>query len=142
MVGGKGCDPRRKLATYYLARLESRQGATKQAATLLEALAADPASNPLASETTLELAVLRVRLGQPSEALALLPEPGTSPYTDFIRGIAQEELGNHSLAASAFTLAAASPEMAEGALFNAAICEMKAGNVPNVALAELEKIPI
>ena len=135
----KDVTPRRKLATYYLARLEARQGATKQAATLLEALAADPASNPLASETTLELAVLRVRLGQPAEALALLPEPGTSPYTDFIRGIAQEELGNHSLAASAFVLAAANPEMAEGALFNAAICEMKAGNVRNVALAELEK---
>ena len=135
----KDATPRRKLATYYLARLEARQGATKEAATLLEALAADPASNPLSSETTLELAVLRVRLGQPTEALALLPEPGTSPYTDFLRGIAQEELGNHSLAASAFVLAAANPEMAEGALFNAAICELKAGNTANLALAELEK---
>ncbi len=135
----KDATPRRKLATYYLARLEVRQGATKQAATLLEALAADPASNPLASETTLELAALRVRLGQPAEALALLPEPGTLPYTDFLRGIAQEDLGNHSLAASAFMLASTNPEMAEGALFNAAICELKAGNVPNAALAELEK---
>ena len=130
---------RRKLATYYMARLEARQGNAKKAASLLEALIAEPASNPLASETTLELAALRVRLGQSSEALALLPAQGVSPYTDFLRGIALEQQGDHALAASAFLLAATNPEMAEGALFNAAICELKGGNIPNAALAELEK---
>ena len=130
---------RRKLATFYMARFEARQGSTKKAASLLEALVAEPASNPLASETTLELAALRVRLGQPSEALALLPAQGVSPYTDFLRGIALEQQGDHGLAATAFRFAATNPEMAEGALFNAAICELKAGNTPNAALAELEK---
>ena len=130
---------RRKLATYYMARFEARQGSAKKAATLLEALAAEPTSNPLAAETTLELAALRVRLGQSTEALALLPAEGVSPHTDFLRGIALEQQENHGLAASAFLCAAANPELAEGALFNAAICELKAGNIPNAALSELEK---
>jgi predicted negative regulator of RcsB-dependent stress response len=133
---------RKKLSTYYLARLEARQNNPRSALPLLEQLAADPATNPLARETMLELAALRVRLGLNAEALALLPEEGHSPHTDFLRGLALSRTGEHTPAAAAFSSAARDPNLAESALFNAALCELYAGKKPNTALATLkEKYP-
>lgn len=130
---------RQKLATYYLARFEARQKTPENALALLERLASDPTSNPLAQETLFELAALRIRLNRNDEALALLPPNGTSPHTDFLRGLALSRKGDHPAAAGAFTSAAAHPDLAESALFNAALCQLFSGNTANAPLAELEK---
>jgi len=130
---------RQKLATYYLARFEARQKTPENALALLESLASDPASNPLAQETLFELASLRIRLNRTDEALSLLPPTGSSPHTDFLRGLALSRKGDHAAASTAFTSAAAHSDLAESALFNAALCQLFAGITPNTALAELEK---
>ena len=130
---------RQKLATYYLARFETRQKSPEVALPLLERLAADPSSNPLARETLLELAALRVRLGLNEEALALLPPTGSSPHTDFLRGLALARTGDHNAAAASFASAAVDSELTEAALFNAAISQLFAGTSPNPALLQLEK---
>lgn len=130
---------RQKLATYYLARFEARQKTPDNALALLERLASDPASNPLAQETLFELASLRIRLNRNDEALSLLPPTGSSPHTDFLRGLALSRKGDHAAASAAFTSAAAHPDLAESALFNAALCQLFAGSTANTPLAELEK---
>lgn len=130
---------RQKLATYYLARFEARQKTPDNALALLESLASDPASNPLADETLFELAALRIRLNRNDEALSLLPPIGSSPHTDFLRGLALSRKGDHTAASVAFTSAAANSDLTESALFNAALCQLFAGITPNTALAELEK---
>jgi TolA-binding protein len=130
---------RQKLATYYLARFETRQKNPEAALPLLERLAADPSSNPLAQETLFELAALRVRLGRNDEALALLPPTGTTTHTDFLRGLALSRKSDHTAAALAFASAASEPTLAESALFNAALCQLYSGNVTNTALLQLEK---
>lgn len=130
---------RQKLSTYYLARFETRQKSPEGALPLLERLAADPSSNPLARETLLELAALRVRLGMNDEALALLPPLGASPHTDFLRALALARKGDHLAAATSFHSAAMDSELKESALFNAAISRLFAGSSPNTALVELEK---
>jgi TolA-binding protein len=130
---------RQKLATYYLARFEARQKSPETALPLLERLASDPASNPLAQETLFELAALRIRLNRNDEALSLLPPAGSSPHTDFLRGLALSRKGDHAAASTAFTSAATSSDLTESALFNAALCQLFAGITPNTALAELAK---
>jgi TolA-binding protein len=130
---------RSKLATYYLARYEARQKNPAAALPLLEKLAADPASNPLAQETLLELASLRLRLGLNDSALALLPPTGSSPATDFLRGLALSRKGENAPAARAFLSASTDPTMEESALFNAALCDLLAGSPSNPALARLQK---
>jgi len=130
---------RQRLATYYLARFEARQKTPDNALALLERLASDPASNPLAEETLFELAALRIRLNRNDEALSLLPPTGSSPHTDFLRGLALSRKGDQTAAAAAFTSAAANSDLAESALFNAALCQLFAGSTPNTALAELEQ---
>ena len=133
---------RQKLATYHLARFEARHNTPEAAIPLLERLAADPSSNPLARETLLELAALRVRTGLNDEALALLPPTGTSPHTDFLRGLALSRKGDHPAAADAFSLAARDSFLTESALFNAALCRLFAGDSTNPALLALqEKFP-
>lgn len=129
---------RQKLATYYLARFETRQLSPEAALPLLERLAADPSSNPLAHETLLELAALRVRLGMNDEALALLPPTGSSSHTDFLRGLALARKGDHDAAAVSFASAAVDSELTEAALFNASISELFAGHLPNSSLLQLE----
>lgn len=129
---------RQKLATYYLARFEARQKSPETALPLLERLASDPASNPLAQETLFELATLRIRLNRNDEALSLLPPAGTSPHTDFLRGLALSRKGEHLAAAEAFTAAAKDSSLKESALFNAALCQLFAGISPNTALQQLE----
>lgn len=130
---------RQILSTYYLARFETRQKSPEGALPLLERLAADPSSNPLARETLLELASLRVRLGMNDEALALLPPMGATPHTDFLRGLALARKGEHLAAATSFHSAAVDSELMESALFNAAISELFAGSSSNTSLTELEK---
>ena len=130
---------RQKLATYYLARFDARQKSPETALPLLERLASDPSTNPLAEETLLELAALRIRLNRNDEALALLPPTGSSPHTDFLRGLALSRRGDHASASAAFTSAAQNSELTESALFNAALCQLFSGITPNNALLQLEK---
>ena len=130
---------RQKLATYYLARFDARQKSPETALPLLERLASDPSTNPLAEETLLELAALRIRLNRNDEALALLPPTGSSPHTDFLRGLALSRKGDHASASAAFTSAAQNSELTESALFNAALCQLFSGITPNNALLQLEK---
>lgn len=130
---------RQKLATYYLARFDARQKSPETALPLLERLASDPSTNPLAEETLLELAALRIRLNRNDEALALLPPTGSSPHTDFLRGLALSRKGDHASASAAFTSAAQNPELTESALFNAALCQLFSGITPKNALLQLEK---
>lgn len=116
--------PANKLAQYYLARFEARRAAPEKALPLLEALAERPEANPMADETVLELAALRIRLGRPEEALGGLPSAGTGAHTDFLRGMALAKIGDHGAAAKAFLQAAADVGLSAEALFNAAICEI------------------
>ena len=135
---GDSANQRRKaLATFYLAKFQTRRGQAAQAASLLETLAAEPASNPLAEETTRELASLRIRLGQPADALTLLPPAGFSPHTDFLRGLALAGLRQNESASAAFLSAAKDPQLAESALFNAALCGLLQGNPENPGIQRL-----
>jgi hypothetical protein len=81
----------------------------------------------LRRETLFELAALRIRLNLNNEALAILPPVGATPHTDFLRGLALSRKGEHSEAATAFLSAAANPDLAESALFNAALCQLFRG---------------
>jgi predicted negative regulator of RcsB-dependent stress response len=130
---------RTKLAMYYLARFEARQNNPTAAVALLESLAANPTANPLATETSMELAALRVSLGQADEALALLPPAGTSPQTDYLRGIALARKNDYQNAATVFTSASRDESLAEDALYNAALCQLAGGIVPMNAREALAK---
>ena len=128
-----------KLAVYYLARFEARLKNTQAAAALLETLSTSPASNPLATETALDLAALRTSLGQSDAALALLAGIASSSRSEFLKGLALARKGDHAAAASAFFLASENSGLAEDALFNAAICQLLGGTKQNTALVQLEK---
>jgi len=114
--------PAKKLAMYYLARFETRRAAPENALPMLEALAASTEENPMAAETVLELASLRIRLGRAEEALGGLPEAGAAPHTDFLRGMALARIGDHVGARMAFLSAAEDSSLSEEALYNAAVC--------------------
>lgn len=114
--------PAQKLALYYLARFEARRASPENALRMLEELARLPEDNPMLEETLLELAVLRIRLGLPEEALAGLPELGADCHVDFLRGLALARIGDHSGAQVAFLNAANEPTLSEEALFNASLC--------------------
>lgn len=128
---------RRTLATYYFAKFESRRGQAAQAAELLERLAADPGPNPLAEETSRELAAIRIRLGRHGDALSLLPPAGFAPHTDFLRGLALAGLGENAAASEAFLSASKDPQLAESALFNSTLCGLLLGETTNESLARL-----
>ena len=115
---------RRKLACYYLARLSARQKNPQAALALLEKLSTEPGPNPFDSETRLEMAELRLRLGLVDETLSVLPPVGQFPETDFLRGLALANKSHFEEAATAFDHASKSELFAESALYNAALCEM------------------
>lgn len=129
---------RRKLATYHLAAFESRNNNPRAAMALLEKLSAEPGNNPLAEETQLELAALRLRLDLPEETLSLLPASGGPSGADFLRGLALARTGRFAEAGSAFRLAAQNPTMAESALYNLALCGMLSNPPVPDAAAPLE----
>ena len=130
---------RRKLATYYLAGFEARQKNPQAALSLLEKLSAEPGPNPLESETQLELAAFRLRLGLADETLSVLPPAGRSAETDFLRGLALARKDRFAEAIAAFSTAANDPAMAESALHNAALCEMLANQPATPSLSALEQ---
>lgn len=136
---GKADTPAKKLAMYYLARFETRRSAPEAALPMLEALAANPAENPMAAETVLELAALRIRLGRPEEALGGLPPAGTGPHTDYLRGLALARIGDHEAAEAAFLGAASEPALQEDALFNAAMCGIFESGNPGIAFERLQR---
>lgn len=119
---------RRTLAAFHLARVEIQNNNPQAALPLLERLAAEPGTNPLARETLLELAWLRLSLGFPEETLSILPAPGESPEWDFPRGMALARMNQYADAAAAFLSAARNHDFTEAALHNAALCEMLAGS--------------
>ena len=114
--------PAQKLSLYYLARFEARRASPENALRMLEELARHPEDNPMHEETMLELAVLRIRLGLPEEALAGLPEAGADSHADFLRGLALARIGDHSGAQVAFLNAANDSSLSEEALINASLC--------------------
>ena len=118
--------PAKKLATYYLARFETRGSSPEASLPMLEELAKNPENNPMADETELELAALRIRLGRPEEALGGLPGLGLNPHTDYLRGLALARIGDQVGARAAFLEATRDPNLSPEALFNAAICELLA----------------
>ena len=133
---------RRKLAAFHLAQLEIKNNNPQAALPLLDWLAAEPGTNPLARETLLELAWLRLRLGLPGETLSILPPLGESPEWDFPRGLALARTGRHAEAVSAFLSAARDSGSAEAALHNAVLCEMLAGSDAPPSLEALaERFP-
>lgn len=119
---------RRKLAAFHLAQLEIKNNNPQVALPLLERLAAEPGTNPLARETLLELVWLRLRLGLSAATLSILPPLGESAQWDFPRGLALARMGQYAEAASAFLFATRDSGSAEAALHNAALCEMLAGS--------------
>ena len=129
---------RRKLATYYLAGFESRQKNPQGALALLERLSTEPGPNPFAEETLLDLASLRLRLGLADETLAVLPPAGRSPDADFLRGLALANKLRFLEASSVFLSVANDPDLAEPALYNAALCEMLADAPEKPARTALE----
>lgn len=130
--------PAKRLAMYYLARFETRRSSPQAALPMLEELAANPEINPMAAETALELAALRIRLGKAEEALSGLPEAGAGPYTDFLRGLALARISDHEAAAVAFLSAADEPALNADALFNAAMCGIFDTGTPGAAFERLQ----
>lgn len=130
---------RKKLALFHLARLEGRRNNNEAALELLEVLAADPASNPLADETALELAALRIRLGRHDGALSILSRRVDDPRAAFLRGLALAGKGAHAEAASEFLAASGGQGSAEVSLYNAALCTLRAGEATNHAFDELAR---
>jgi predicted negative regulator of RcsB-dependent stress response len=129
--------PRRKLAMFHLARLESRRNNHAAAVELLEQLAVDPASDPLADRTALELAELRIRLGRHDSALSILSRRIGDPAASFLRGLALAGKGEHSEAVVQFLDAATDSSFAESALFNAALCSLVSGSDATPFMEEL-----
>jgi outer membrane protein assembly factor BamD (BamD/ComL family) len=129
---------RRKLATYYLAGFEQRQRNPEAALGLLEKLSAEPGPNPFEEETLFELASLRIRKDLANETLSVLPPTGRSSQTDFLRGLALAKKSEFLAASEAFFSAANDPELAESALYNAALGEMLADFTAKPARAALE----
>ena len=134
--------PRQQLATWYLARFEIRRNNPETAVPLLERLVAASGKAVPNSRIVLELARLRLQLGQPLEAISLLPPDATSLEAEFLRGLAYARLGDYAKAIPAFLAASQEPASAESALHNAALCEMLSGIEPPPSLAQLgEKFP-
>ena len=129
---------RRKLATYYLAGFEQRQKNPQAALALLEKLYAEPGPNPFEEETLFEMASLRLRKGLADETLSVLPPSGRSPQTDFLRGLALAKKSQFLESGEAFLSAANDPELAESALYNAALCEMQEDSPAKPARTALE----
>jgi len=128
---------RRQLATFFLAAFEARLGRADRAEQLYQrALAGQEGSkNPAA----LELAKIRLKQGRPGDVLLLLPTPGLSPQADYLRGLAFSLQKDYVPAAEAFGRAAAAPDLAEAALFNAASCEILAGTKQRPAFDAFQK---
>lgn len=130
---------RSKLATYYLAGFEARGKNPQAALSLLEKLSAEPGVNPMAAETQMQLASIRLRLGLADETLSVLPPANRSPETDFLRGLALARKASFREAITAFLTAANDPAMAESALHNAALCEMLSNEPKTPSLSTLEQ---
>lgn len=115
---------RKKLAGYYLARFEARLGRENRVEKLLENAVSGSADNPALDAAFLELAKLRLKQGQPSEALKLLSSAGTFPQADFLRGLVLAALNKPAKASESFISAAADDSLADAALYNAAVCDL------------------
>jgi predicted negative regulator of RcsB-dependent stress response len=131
--------PRRQLAAWHLALFEIRRNSPQAALPRLESLAAETAPAVPNANIVHELARLRLRLGQPREALSLLPATESAAETEFLRGLALARLGDFSKAIPAFLAASTDPACAEPALYNAALCEVLSGLDPAPSLSALEK---
>lgn len=119
---------RKKLAGFYLARFEARLGREDRVEKLLENAVEGPGDTSAPDMASLELAKLRLKQGRPSDAVLLLPPKGTSAGADYLRGLALAALNEPSKAADSFVSAAANDALAESALFNAAVCDIVAGD--------------
>jgi tetratricopeptide (TPR) repeat protein len=118
---------RKNLAGYYLARFEARLGQEDRVEKLLEKVVAGSVDNPALDAAFLELAKLRLKQGQPSEALKLLPPAGSSKQADFLRGLVLAALNEPAKASELFISASTDESLAETALYNAAVCDLFAG---------------
>jgi len=123
-AGEESPSPRRRLATYYLAKFEARLGRDDREEKFLEQAAEGAGDSHGGRLAALDLSRIRLKQGRPGEALALLPQVSGSPDADFLRGLALAGLNRHEEAARAFLSAASSPPLAESALFNASVCEL------------------
>ncbi len=131
--------PRRRLAMWHLARAEAVRGSPAAALPFLEALVAEPGSDPSPDEAARELAALRIRTGTPAQAAALLPE--ASFEGRFLRGLAAAKAGDFGSARSHFLGASEDPALAEAALFNAALSELLSGNPGDSAMKLAARFP-
>lgn len=122
-----GASPRKKLAVYYLAHFEARSGREDRMEKLLQNAVAASADSPAPDAAFLELAKLRLKQGQPAEALKLLPPQGASGQSDFLRALALATQGDPAKASELFISAASDGSLAEVALYNAAVCDLFAG---------------
>ena len=130
---------RKKLASYYLARFESRLGRENRVEKLLESVVAGSADNPALGSAFLELAKFRLKQGRPEDALELLGSKASSPESDFLRGLALAALNDPVKASGLFISAASDESLAEVALYNAAICDLLAGSTKSPGFDLLEK---
>lgn len=131
--------PRRSYALFHRAKWEAAQNREDLAQRLLGILIRTDPNHPLAPAAALNLASSRIASGEFEGALEVLPEPGTEPAADFLRGLALAALGQTALATAAFESASTDPSLAEPALYNAALCAIRSGEPDHPAVTELRR---
>ncbi len=130
--------PRRSLALFYRARMESRANRNDLARRLLERLLNVDPDHPLAEQAAVEVARNWLEAGRADDALGVLPPPGRVPAADYVRGLALASRNEPEAAAGAFQKAAVDETLAESALFNAALCNLEVGVGSEAALVDLQ----
>ena len=118
---------RAALALYYLARNEARNSKVDRSQQLLRDFLQKFPDHELASEARFNLAASLLVSNDPAGALEVLKDAPTDGKNAFVRGQALAALDKYADAAASFLLAAQTPTLKARALFNAAICNTRAG---------------
>jgi TolA-binding protein len=129
-------------ALFYLARNEARAGNAERSRQLYADFLSKYPGNPLGLDARVELAGSFLESGDPAQALAIL-ESDSGGRASFLRGKAQNALGDDKEAGASFLDAADVPSLEREALFNSALCFMLAGATEdqNEGAARLAALP-
>lgn len=118
---------RRALALYYLARNEARNSKVDRSQQLLRDFLQKFPTHELAPEVKFNLAASLLATNDPAGALEVLKDAPADGKIGFVRGQALAAQEKYADAAASFLLAAQTPALKSRALFNAAICNTRAG---------------
>ena len=118
---------REALALYYLARNEARNSKLERSQQFFRDFLQKFPTHALAAEARFSLASSLLTSGDFADALDTLQSAPPDGKTGFLRGMALAAQSKYPEAAASFLLAAQTPVLKAPALFNAAICNTRAG---------------